>query len=82
MLLYVLNVPLQSSAEDDTAYSPVNDKEKEDPQNGTYIGLTPKADVEAWGWARGLCIEGSGEKYMFLVSDVFYCMLLGLFRER
>lgn len=47
MLLYVLNVPLQSSAEDDTAYSPVNDKEKEDPQNGTYIGLTPKANVEA-----------------------------------
>ncbi|XP_004549762.1 lysosome membrane protein 2 isoform X1 [Maylandia zebra] len=36
-----------SSAEDDTAYSPVNDKEKEDPQNGTYIGLTPKANVEA-----------------------------------
>lgn len=47
MLLYVLNVPLQSSAEDDTAYSPVNDKEKEDPQNGTYIGLTPKANMEA-----------------------------------
>lgn len=37
----------KSSAEDDTAYSPVNDKEKEDPQNGTYIGLTPKANVEA-----------------------------------
>lgn len=37
----------KSSAEDDTAYSPVNDKEKEDPQNGTYIGLTPKADVQA-----------------------------------
>uniref|UniRef100_A0A3Q0SDW2 Scavenger receptor class B, member 2a n=1 Tax=Amphilophus citrinellus TaxID=61819 RepID=A0A3Q0SDW2_AMPCI len=37
----------KSSAEDDTAYSPVNDKEKEDPQNGTYIDLTPKADVQA-----------------------------------
>ncbi|XP_070780729.1 lysosome membrane protein 2-like isoform X2 [Enoplosus armatus] len=37
----------KSSTEDDTSYSPVSDKEKEDPQNGTYIGLTPKADPQA-----------------------------------
>lgn len=37
----------QSSTEEDTSYSPVNDKEKEDPQNGTYIGLTAKADPQA-----------------------------------
>ncbi|XP_023264420.1 lysosome membrane protein 2-like isoform X1 [Seriola lalandi dorsalis] len=36
-----------TSAEDDTSYSPVNDKEKDDPQNGTYIGLTPKPDPQA-----------------------------------
>ncbi|XP_069026111.1 lysosome membrane protein 2-like isoform X1 [Embiotoca jacksoni] len=36
-----------SSTEDDTSYSPVSDKEKEDPQNGTYIGLTPKVDPQA-----------------------------------
>lgn len=37
----------KTTAEDDTSYSPVNDKEKEDPQNGTYIGLTPKSDPQA-----------------------------------
>lgn len=37
----------KTSTEDDTSYSPVNDKEKEDPQNGTYIGLTPKVDAQA-----------------------------------
>ncbi|XP_040012988.1 lysosome membrane protein 2-like isoform X2 [Xiphias gladius] len=37
----------KTSAEEDTSYSPVNDKEKDDPQNGTYIGLTPKADPQA-----------------------------------
>ncbi|XP_035463215.2 lysosome membrane protein 2 isoform X1 [Scophthalmus maximus] len=36
-----------ATAEEDTSYSPVNDKEKDDPQNGTYIGLTPKADAQA-----------------------------------
>nr|BAM36398.1 CD36 antigen [Oplegnathus fasciatus] len=36
----------KTSTEDDTSYSPVSDKEKEDPQNGTYIGLTPKADPQ------------------------------------
>ncbi|XP_018517966.1 lysosome membrane protein 2 isoform X1 [Lates calcarifer] len=36
-----------TTAEEDTSYSPVNDKEKDDPQNGTYIGLTPKADPQA-----------------------------------
>lgn len=35
-----------TSNEDDTSYSPVSAKEKEDPQNGTYIGLTPKADPQ------------------------------------
>ncbi|KAI3362214.1 hypothetical protein L3Q82_012544 [Scortum barcoo] len=35
-----------TSTEDDTSYSPVSDKEKEDPQNGTYIGLTPKGDPQ------------------------------------
>lgn len=39
--------PTQTSTEEDTSYSPVSDKEKEDPQNGTYIGLTPKADPQA-----------------------------------
>nr|XP_046231033.1 lysosome membrane protein 2-like isoform X2 [Scatophagus argus] len=37
----------KTSTEDDTSYSPVSDKEKEDNQNGTYIGLTPKADAQA-----------------------------------
>ncbi|XP_040915430.1 lysosome membrane protein 2-like isoform X2 [Toxotes jaculatrix] len=36
----------RTSAEEDTSYSPVNDKEKDDPQNGTYIGLTPKGDPQ------------------------------------
>ncbi|XP_053266680.1 lysosome membrane protein 2 isoform X1 [Pleuronectes platessa] len=36
-----------TSAEEDTSYSPVNDKEKDDPQNGTFIGLTAKADPQA-----------------------------------
>lgn len=40
---------LQTSNEEDTSYSPVTDKEKEDPQNGTYIGLTPKGDPQDWG---------------------------------
>ncbi|XP_070706478.1 lysosome membrane protein 2-like isoform X2 [Pempheris klunzingeri] len=44
----VFTKPLYAtSTEDDTSYSPVSDKEKEDPQNGTYIGLTPKADPQA-----------------------------------
>uniref|UniRef100_A0A3B3BGY3 Lysosome membrane protein 2-like n=1 Tax=Oryzias melastigma TaxID=30732 RepID=A0A3B3BGY3_ORYME len=33
------------SSQDDTSYCPVGDKEKEDPQNGTYIGLTEKVDA-------------------------------------
>ncbi|XP_044030621.1 lysosome membrane protein 2 isoform X2 [Siniperca chuatsi] len=37
----------KTSTEEDTSYSPVSDKEKEDPQNGTYIGLTPKVDPQA-----------------------------------
>lgn len=39
----------QKSNEEARSYSPVNDKEKEDPQNGTYIGLTAKSDPQAWG---------------------------------
>ncbi|KAM7392689.1 hypothetical protein PAMA_007691 [Pampus argenteus] len=37
----------KTTAEDDTSYSPVSDKEKDDPQNGTYIGLTPTTDQQA-----------------------------------
>lgn len=36
-----------TTSEDETSYTPVSEKEKEDPQNGTYIGLTPKADPQA-----------------------------------
>ncbi|XP_054468451.1 lysosome membrane protein 2-like isoform X2 [Anoplopoma fimbria] len=36
----------KTSNEEDASYSPVSDKEKEDPQNGTYIGLTPKEDPQ------------------------------------
>ncbi|XP_057674798.1 lysosome membrane protein 2-like [Corythoichthys intestinalis] len=37
----------KASTEDNTSYSPVNEKEKEDPQNGTYIGLSSKVDAQA-----------------------------------
>lgn len=52
MLLVFIILLLQArkkkaSTEEDTSYSPVSDKEKDDPQNGTYIGLTPKADPQA-----------------------------------
>ncbi|XP_051268495.1 lysosome membrane protein 2 isoform X1 [Dicentrarchus labrax] len=44
----VFTKPLYAtSTEDDTSYSPVSDKEKEDPQNGTFIGLTPKPETQA-----------------------------------
>ncbi|XP_074546783.1 lysosome membrane protein 2-like isoform X1 [Halichoeres trimaculatus] len=44
----VFTKPLYAaSTEDDTSYSPVSDKEKDDSQNGTYIGLSPKADPQA-----------------------------------
>ncbi|XP_037608474.1 lysosome membrane protein 2-like isoform X2 [Sebastes umbrosus] len=36
-----------TTAEEDASYSPVSAMEKEDPQNGTYIGLTPKGDPQA-----------------------------------
>ncbi|CAK6955882.1 lysosome membrane protein 2-like isoform X2 [Scomber scombrus] len=36
----------QTTTADDTSYSAVSDKEKEDPQNGTYIGLTAKSDPQ------------------------------------
>lgn len=60
-VVFILNVPLQTSTEEDTSYSPVSDKEKEDPQNGTYIGLTPKADPQAWGGREDL----DGALYIF-----------------
>ncbi|XP_017263415.1 lysosome membrane protein 2 isoform X2 [Kryptolebias marmoratus] len=34
-----------TTTEDDTSYSPV--KDKEDPKNGNYIGMTPKGDPQA-----------------------------------
>ncbi|XP_034565557.1 lysosome membrane protein 2-like isoform X2 [Notolabrus celidotus] len=37
----------KTSTEEDTSYSPVSDKEKDDSQNGTYIGLSPKAEPQA-----------------------------------
>ncbi|KAL6096736.1 cd36 [Pungitius sinensis] len=37
----------KTSNEEDTSYSPVSDKEKDDPKNGTYISLTPKGDPQA-----------------------------------
>ncbi|XP_075944137.1 lysosome membrane protein 2-like isoform X1 [Anarhichas minor] len=44
----VFTKPLYATSnEEDTSYSPVSDKEKEDPQNGTYISLTPKGDPQA-----------------------------------
>lgn len=44
----VFTKPLYATSNDeDTSYSPVSDKEKDDPQNGTYIGLTPKGDPQA-----------------------------------
>lgn len=49
-----------TTAEDDTSYSPVSDKEKDDPQNGTYIGLTPKSDPQAWREGR----KGTGRGFV------------------
>ncbi|TKS84331.1 Lysosome membrane protein 2 85 kDa lysosomal membrane sialoglycoprotein [Collichthys lucidus] len=37
----------QTSTEEETSYTPASDKEKEDPQNGTYIALTAKEDPQA-----------------------------------
>ncbi|KAJ0013015.1 hypothetical protein NQD34_017349 [Periophthalmus magnuspinnatus] len=37
----------KTHSEDETSYSPVSGKEKEDPQNGTYIGMTEKVDGQA-----------------------------------
>ncbi|KAM8872546.1 lysosome membrane protein 2-like isoform 1-T1 [Synchiropus picturatus] len=43
----VFTKPIYSTkTEDNTSYSPVTDKEKDDGQNGTYIGLTEKADAQ------------------------------------
>ncbi|XP_019745645.1 lysosome membrane protein 2-like [Hippocampus comes] len=47
ILLLIRERKQKASAEENTSYSPVSEKEKEDPQNGTYIGLTPKADAQA-----------------------------------
>lgn len=48
----------QTSADEDASYSPVSEKEKDDPQNGTHIGLTPKSDTQAWGWLRECAEKG------------------------
>ncbi|KAM4635090.1 lysosome membrane protein 2 isoform 2-T3 [Polymixia lowei] len=37
----------KTTAEEDTSYTPVSDKEKEEHENGTFIGLTPKADLQS-----------------------------------
>ncbi|KAK5879060.1 hypothetical protein CesoFtcFv8_024405 [Champsocephalus esox] len=43
----VFTKPLYATSnEEDTSYSAVSDKEKEDPQNGTYIGLTAKSEPQ------------------------------------
>ncbi|CAJ1070757.1 lysosome membrane protein 2-like isoform X1 [Xyrichtys novacula] len=43
----VFTKPLYAtSTEDDKSYSPVSDKDKDDSHNGTYIGLTPKAEPQ------------------------------------
>ncbi|XP_060937451.1 lysosome membrane protein 2-like isoform X2 [Limanda limanda] len=47
VVLLVIDRRQKTSAEEDTSYSPVNDKEKDDSQNGTFIGLTAKADPQA-----------------------------------
>uniref|UniRef100_A0A1A8E732 Scavenger receptor class B, member 2 n=1 Tax=Nothobranchius kadleci TaxID=1051664 RepID=A0A1A8E732_NOTKA len=36
-----------TSTEEDSSYSPVSQKDKDDPQNGNCIGLTPKGDTQA-----------------------------------
>uniref|UniRef100_H3CQ15 Scavenger receptor class B, member 2a n=1 Tax=Tetraodon nigroviridis TaxID=99883 RepID=H3CQ15_TETNG len=43
----VFTKALYSASTEEDTYSPVNDKEKEDPQNGTYIGLADKNDPQA-----------------------------------
>lgn len=47
ILLLVRARKQKTTSEDETSYAPVSGKEKEDPQNGTYIGLTPKVDAQA-----------------------------------
>ncbi|XP_034458531.1 lysosome membrane protein 2-like isoform X2 [Hippoglossus hippoglossus] len=47
VVLVVLDRRQKTTAEEDTSCSPVNDKEKDDSQNGTFIGLTAKADPQA-----------------------------------
>lgn len=47
ILLLVRARKQKTSSEDETSYTPVSAKEKEDPQNGTYIGLTQKVDAQA-----------------------------------
>ncbi|CAN9504526.1 unnamed protein product [Ophioblennius macclurei] len=46
IILLIRDRKQKSSSDDNTSYSPVHEKEKEDPQNGTYIGLTPKAETQ------------------------------------
>ncbi|XP_056146581.1 lysosome membrane protein 2 [Lampris incognitus] len=37
----------KTTTENDTSYAPVSDKEKDEAQNGTYIGLTPTSDMQS-----------------------------------
>uniref|UniRef100_A0A3Q4AF40 Scavenger receptor class B, member 2a n=1 Tax=Mola mola TaxID=94237 RepID=A0A3Q4AF40_MOLML len=48
IILLVRERKRMTSTEEDTSYSPVSDNDKkEDPQNGTHIGLTTKAEPQA-----------------------------------
>ncbi|XP_029024959.1 lysosome membrane protein 2-like isoform X2 [Betta splendens] len=47
IVLLFRNCNEKSAADEDTSYSPVNEKEKDDPQNGSYIGMTPKSHPQA-----------------------------------
>uniref|UniRef100_A0AAV2IU76 Lysosome membrane protein 2-like n=1 Tax=Knipowitschia caucasica TaxID=637954 RepID=A0AAV2IU76_KNICA len=46
-ILLLVRARKQKTSEDETSYSPVSGKEKEDPQNGTFIGLTSKAEAQS-----------------------------------
>ncbi|XP_068608935.1 LOW QUALITY PROTEIN: lysosome membrane protein 2-like [Brachionichthys hirsutus] len=47
ILLLIRARQRKTSTEEDTSYCPVSDKERNDPQNGTYIGLTDKSAPQA-----------------------------------
>lgn len=45
ILLLIRARKQKTASEDETSYAPVSGKEKDDPQNGTYIGLNTKVDA-------------------------------------